>query len=200
MTARGEERRVQVLEATLRLLAREGPRAVTHRAVAREAGTSLRATTYYFSSRDELLVEALTHYARNAFARFDRLRAPLADVGDDPLTQAADVLALTVLSDLEEDRAGLVAEYELALEIGRRPELEPAFAEWQRRLETLLATYAGLLGSSRPALHARLVLATLRGLELEALAQPSRRPRREELRGVFVELLGSLFASERERG
>lgn len=202
MTTRGEERRTQVLEATLRLLAREGPRAVTHRAVAREAGTSLRATTYYFSSRDELLVQALVHYARTAFDRFDRLREPLGSEGgdDDPLEQAADVLASTVLSDLEEDRTGLVAEYELALEIGRRPELEPAFSDWQKRLEKLLAAYAGLLGSRRPELHARLVLATLRGLELEALAHPSRPPRREDLRGVFAELLRSLLASERQRG
>lgn len=198
MTARGEERRTQVLEATLHLLAREGPRAITHRAVAREAGTSLRATTYYFSSRDELLVEALKYYAENAFDRFDHLREPFdPDGGDDVLAQAADLLALTVLSDLEQDRTGLVAEYELALEIGRRPELEPAFSDWQARLEQLLAAYAGLLGSSQPALHARLVLATLRGLELEALAHPSRRPGREDLREVFSELLMSLLAKER---
>ncbi|MCC6524571.1 MAG: TetR family transcriptional regulator, partial [Polyangiaceae bacterium] len=60
---RGEAKRRAVLEATLRLLAREGPRGVTHRAVAAEAGTSLRATTYYFASREELLTEALRHYA-----------------------------------------------------------------------------------------------------------------------------------------
>lgn len=201
MTARGEERRTQVLEATLRLLAREGPRAVTHRAVAREAGTSLRATTYYFASRDQLLIEALLHYAHTAFDRFDRLRKPLLDAaGDDPLSQAADVLALTVLSDLEEDRTGLVAEYELALEIGRRPELEHAFRGWQARLEELLVAYAGWLGSTRPALHARIVLATLRGLELEALAQPSRRPERAELREAFLEVLRGLFAAENARG
>ncbi len=40
-----------MLDATLRVLAREGPRGVTHRAVAREAGTSVRATTYYVDSR-----------------------------------------------------------------------------------------------------------------------------------------------------
>lgn len=175
--ARGVERRRQVLEATLRLLASGGPRAVTHRAVAAEAGTSVRATTYYFDSRDELLAEALRHYAETAIARFDALALPaeaLATVDPELLVEAAArMLAWTVVSDLRDDRAGLVAEYELVLEIGRNAALEEVYQRWQERLEEMLRAYATALGSADPALDARLVLATLRGLEIEALARPS---------------------------
>ena len=191
-TERGEQRRLEVLEATVRLLAREGPRAVTHRAVAAEAGTSLRATTYYFDSRDALLTEALRHYAQTALSRFDTIRAPRIAAFDDPIEAAADLLAETVLSDVVEDQAGLVAEYEVVLEISRRPVLEATYRAFQRKLEEMLSGYAALLGSDDPDLDARLVLATLRGLELEALSRPSTPPDRADLRKAFTRLLRSI--------
>ena len=194
--ARGEARRRQVLEATLRLLARGGPRAVTHRAVAKEADASLRSTTYYFDSREELLVEALRHYAATALERFDTLAASLpqldrAQVPPEPevLRAAAEVLAETVISDLDADRNGLVAEYELVLETTRHPALEADYRKWQQSLEDILATYARAFGSSDPALDARIALATLRGLEIEALARPSTKPSRADLTKVFLRLL-----------
>ncbi len=194
---RGEQTRREVLEATLRLLAREGPRGVTHRAVAAEAGTSVRATTYYFRSREELLRESLEHYATTAIARFDAIGAPLSADVTTPVEAAADLLAATVLSDVVDDRAGLVAEYELVLEIGRNSGLEPVYRAWQDKLESILAGYAEMLGSSDPALDARVVLATLRGLEIEALARPSRKPSRAELRRLFRVLLEGLAARRR---
>ncbi len=194
--ARGEQRRTQVLEATLRLLARGGPRAVTHRAVAAEAGAPLRATTYYFSSRDELLVEALRHYADTAIARFDALSVPVEALSERPPERlrelAASMLADTVLSDLADESGGLVAEYELVLEIGRNLAIEDDYRRWQQRLEDMLAAYATALGSADPALDARLVLATLRGLELEALARPSQPPDRDDLTRVFRRLLAGM--------
>jgi DNA-binding transcriptional regulator YbjK len=194
--ARAVERRTAVLDATLRLLAREGPRAITHRAVAKEAGTSLRATTYYFASRDELLAEALAHYAVTALARFEEVPVPDLSRADEPIGAAANVLAEIVLSDLEADRAGLVAEYEIVLEISRSGALEAPYRAWQARLEAMLARYATQLGSKTPALVARVVLATLRGLEIEALARPSAKPSRKDLALVFRTLIEALVARE----
>ena len=56
--SRGERTRLRVLEGALRVLARDGVGGVTHRAVAKEAGVSLSATTYYFKSKSELLADA----------------------------------------------------------------------------------------------------------------------------------------------
>ena len=52
-------RRAAILQATLRILGREGSAAITHRAVAEEAGVPIASTTYYFSSKEDLLKEAL---------------------------------------------------------------------------------------------------------------------------------------------
>ncbi|WP_414819992.1 TetR/AcrR family transcriptional regulator, partial [Shewanella colwelliana] len=43
----GEARRIAILEATLRLIVKEGIRGVRHRAVASEADVPLASTTYY---------------------------------------------------------------------------------------------------------------------------------------------------------
>lgn len=189
---KGERKRRDVLGATLRLLAREGPRAVTHRAVASEAGTSLRATTYYFTSREDLLEAALRHYAELTIARFDAIAAALDGEPADPLGLAATLLTTSVLSDLSDPAFGLVAELELILEIARRPGLEATYQAWQARLESMLEMHARRLGSDRPALDARLVLATLRGLEMEALARPSRPADAAEIREVFERLLRAI--------
>jgi DNA-binding transcriptional regulator YbjK len=191
---RGELTRAQVLDATLRLLAREGPRGITHRAVATEAAVSVRATTYYFTSRDDLLEQALRHYAATAIARFDAL-APSPEViaaATDPIDGAAALLAHIVMSDLE-DHTGLVAEYELALEVSRKPELEPVYGAWQEELEQMLRGYCAFFGSADPALDARVLLATLRGLEIDALTHPSQPRTHAELAAVFRRLLGAML-------
>ena len=192
---RGTQTRTAVLEATLKVLARSGPRGVTHRAVAAQAGTSLRATTYYFDGRQDLLAQALEHYADQAIARFEHLRMP-ADAmpvgGEDQLAGAASLLAQVVIGDVVDDRDGLVAEYELLLELGRDPSLEATYQRWQDALLAMLRSYTVAFGSDQPDLDARLVLATLRGLELEALAAPSRTVSRNDLEAAFRRLLASL--------
>lgn len=187
------DKRKAVLEATLRVLAREGPRGITHRAIAKEAGTSLRATTYYFDSREHLLTAALRYYAETAMARFDGLAFELPDSPTDALEGASLLLAQIVMSDVVDDRAGLVAEYELVLEIGRNPSLEPAYRAWQAKLEEMLEGYAKLFGSKDPVGDSRLVLAALRGLEIEALSRPEQAPELEDLRRVFRRLLSALY-------
>lgn len=52
---RGEQTRKKILAATLRVIARNGIRGTTHRAIAREAGVQLSLTTYYFRDLDELI-------------------------------------------------------------------------------------------------------------------------------------------------
>ncbi|MER7604676.1 TetR family transcriptional regulator [Nocardioides sp. NPDC127503] len=52
-------RRDQILDAACRVLAQQGVRGFTHRAVAGEAGVPLGLTTYYFKDRDHLLVSTI---------------------------------------------------------------------------------------------------------------------------------------------
>jgi DNA-binding transcriptional regulator YbjK len=68
-----EERRSRVAEAVCRLIARGGFEAVTLRAVAAEANSSLGAVQHYLKTRDDMLMAALQHIiAQRHHARRER--------------------------------------------------------------------------------------------------------------------------------
>jgi len=59
---KGEQTRRRILEATLRVICRDGIRGVTHRSAASEAGVHLSLTTYYFTDIEEMIREAFQHF------------------------------------------------------------------------------------------------------------------------------------------
>src|SRR3546814_18613590 len=67
------ERQRPLMEATLRIIGRNGIDGVTHRAVAAEAGLSLGAITHPFKSRDPLVEAALHHALTRETARLRAL-------------------------------------------------------------------------------------------------------------------------------
>ncbi len=69
--AKSEQRRRVILEAALRIVAREGIRGVKHRAVAREAEVPLASTTYYFKDIGELITDAFMLFAENSQRKFE---------------------------------------------------------------------------------------------------------------------------------
>lgn len=68
---KSEMRRLEILEATLRIAARDGLRGIKHRAVAREAGVPLAATTYYFRDIHELISDSFMLFAEKARDNLD---------------------------------------------------------------------------------------------------------------------------------
>jgi len=70
--ARGQRTREAIIDATIELIREAGAAAVTHRAVAKRAGTSLAATTYHFSTLDDLLVESFELLTERSVAEIQR--------------------------------------------------------------------------------------------------------------------------------
>ena len=102
LTPKGEARRTALIEAVLRIMEHEGPSAVTHRSVAKEAGVPLAAATYYFDSIDDLLVTAMRHAADEQVDLFVGL-----SLGDLPR------FARELWSWAHETRAVAISQYEL---------------------------------------------------------------------------------------
>lgn len=73
------QRRAHIVDALVRVAARDGLHAVTLRAVAIEAGISVHLVQYYFDTKARLLHAALEHLGRQSHERWARL---LADRGD----------------------------------------------------------------------------------------------------------------------
>jgi TetR/AcrR family transcriptional regulator, regulator of biofilm formation and stress response len=185
-------RREQILDATLRVIGRDGREAVTHRAVAEEAGVPLGSTTYYFDSRDDLLGQALEHVAAQEVERYARLGEDLRDV------KSGRELADRLLSELvaaAEDRVAYIAEYELWLEAGRRPDLREAAQSWCNAEQGAVAVALEKLGSSDPRADASIVVAALDGLGERVLAREedpaaAAKELKPELRRLIERLLG----------
>ncbi|ANZ37244.1 TetR family transcriptional regulator [Lentzea guizhouensis] len=119
--ARGERKRRAIVEATLRVIERDGIAGVTHRSVAREAGVPTTAPTYYFATLDDLLIATLTWVAEELC---DDMLGIVASGG------TAREIAKSLARAVDEHRGRTLAEYELYLLAGRRPELRPAARRW----------------------------------------------------------------------
>lgn len=160
--ARGERRRAAILEAALRVIAREGVSAVTHRAVAAEADVPLSSTTYYFESLDELLEDALLRFVSAETERLAAAAARLDGLELEPLESAQ-----LFRAELEDSS---VAQFELYLEASRRPRLREVA---RRCLDLYAATAESALraaGAEHPEAYARGFVALFDGYGLHRIA------------------------------
>ncbi|MCJ7840132.1 TetR family transcriptional regulator [Lederbergia sp. NSJ-179] len=68
-----ENRKKQIAEATWKVILEQGMEGATVRNIAKEAGLSLGALRYYFSSQDELFVYAMKLVKENATERINKI-------------------------------------------------------------------------------------------------------------------------------
>ncbi|MFL5996196.1 MAG: TetR/AcrR family transcriptional regulator [Streptomyces sp.] len=163
------ERRAALVDAGVEVLAREGARGLTFRAVDTEAGVPVGTSSNYFTNRDDLL--------RQIDARLHVRLAPDPDVVADLLTRPKDrSLVKALMHDLTtratRDRTGYLALLEMRLEATRRPELRASYTRSVRAdLEEGMRFHreAGLPGGDETVMV--LYLAML-GLLLEHLTLP----------------------------
>ncbi len=171
---RGEQRRRSLLEAALRVIARGGVEAVTHRRVAAEAGVSHGAVTYHFTSRDDIILQAFHYYIRLVTAHLD---AAMDDLDDDPRDVRSVVAFLVDFTRREfADPELVLAEYELIVYAARNEALAREYRAWQRSLVGGLATVLEECGAPRPSEAARIVVGVCRAFELEQLTHPNNGP------------------------
>jgi DNA-binding transcriptional regulator YbjK len=127
--ARNEERRHELADAGLTVLAREGARGLTHRAVDTEAGVPVGTTSNYFRSRAQLLEGLVTRIGE----RLTPDPEVLATLGSRPPSRAlfADYMR-DIVRRLTGNREVTLALFELRLEAARRPEMAELIGTWLR--------------------------------------------------------------------
>jgi DNA-binding transcriptional regulator YbjK len=153
---RGEQRRNEVLQATLAVIERDGVAGVSHRAVAAAADVSVASITYHFATLGDLLVAALAWAAEDLAAE---LHARGSELGARPVDELARLIEHSVVRR----RGRTLALYELYLYAARRPELRPTASAW---LEPLTEIARALTSDPQKA---QLLVAALDGLLMQAL-------------------------------
>jgi DNA-binding transcriptional regulator YbjK len=200
---RGERMRARILEAVVRIIARDGVRGVTHRAVAAEAGVSLSLTTYYFVDRYDLVASAFAVFVgrgrddlerrwQRAFERIDALLA----AGDDPAPRArlrdyvAKEMADYAYRKIVDAPLGLAVEQHIFSEVLVDPRLAELADLHRGQLLTPLVELCRKFGSDDAELDADLLLGTILRLEYDSLLVPREAVDRRRLRASLARLLG----------
>ena len=182
--AGSEQRRRAILEATLRIIVRDGIRAVRHRAVAKEAGVPLSATTYYFKDIHDLIADAFTLFVENALAQvidpvWVEIYRYAGEHGGERLRDAAAretfVHGLAKLSadfierEVVVHREHLLAERAFLQAAILDERLREQAAVFQSRLRDGLTVFCRTVGTADPALDAELIYDSFMQLEYECL-------------------------------
>lgn len=122
-------RRVQqILAAAVKVFGAGGPTAVTHRAVAAEAGVSPGLTTYYFKDREDLLHQALVYAFEVEAARLRGIVA--AHEGPLSLDESVELLSAMFFDKTIADPLYDITLFEMFLEATRNPPVRTLTRRW----------------------------------------------------------------------
>jgi DNA-binding transcriptional regulator YbjK len=198
LTVRGEQRRTELLSATLRVIVRDGVGGVTYRAVAAEAHASHGSILYYFGSREALLHDVMVDVARRNAATLEAYWSEIAEQAHDPLQFAA-LLSRHSAQHLAGDRDMGIAVYELQLAAARDPALRDVLRNWGRSYTATAESALRTLGSTDPAGDMAQLTNAIGGLIVGQLALPRRDFERRVLRPA-VERLVLAIAGSRTHG
>jgi DNA-binding transcriptional regulator YbjK len=128
--ARNDERRSALADAGIRVLAEEGARGLTHRAVDAAASTPRGTASNYFPTRDDLISALVDRIGERLTPDPEVVSSRSARLPDRKLF--ADYLR-DVVRRLSADPHVSLALFELRLEAARRPAVAKALGAWRQR-------------------------------------------------------------------
>jgi DNA-binding transcriptional regulator YbjK len=161
------ERRDRLADAAIELLAREGSRGLTHRAVDALAAQPPGTTSRYFRTRDALLRGVVERVRALHFA--DLARAPRGRIDGSAI---AGHLAGMVHDALTANRSRHLAVLELFLESTRRPDLREEMVATRASQIQLMRDIHAAAGIELSAERASMLVSAITGLVHIALTTP----------------------------
>lgn len=204
-----EQRRQDILDAAMRIVVRDGVRAVRHRAVAAEAGVPLSATTYYFKDIDDLLTDTFAQYVERSAAYMGKLWASNEGLLREMVVSGDGTPESR--SQLADDIAQLMADYVHRQLINRREHLmaEQAFRQealLNPRLARLVRSHQQILlqgtcqlfevlGSREPQQDAKVLTAIIGRMEYQGLLNEAEPEAEAQMLGILARYMHLVLAS-----
>ena len=193
---KGARTRKDLLDATLRIIVRDGHQQVTLRNVAKEAKQSHGSIVYHFGSRAALM-SAATEFAN------DYLYQRSCDVCSRWLAGAADIESFTelmvefYLDYLVKNKAMGAVVLELNLAAAREEYLRPILYKWGERLQHVYEEPFRRIGSSNPTMDFQLFLNAMNGVLSAQRSFPRSQFESRILRSSIVRLLRVIACDDR---
>lgn len=167
--AAGVARRAQLLDAALTVIAERGVEGATHRAIATQAGVPLSSTSYFFTSIDELISEAMDLGAT-------RLLSEIQALADAPIPPGTSVDAAIdryldlLIGDTRETGPEKIAQLTLYLQCRHNPTLQPVARRLIGTYNAVAEAFLTRIGVRDPAFLAQVVMAFIDGGALQNAA------------------------------
>lgn len=188
--AKGRERRDELINAAIAIIAERGLERVTFRAVADKAGVPASTTSYFFTSVDDVIAAAIGRVAETVTGKVLTLlnAARSGEISRDELAEA--------LIDLVsgQNNNDSVAQFEAYLAVRRRPELAAPVHHIMHALEKATETALETFGINEPQIPARQFVALIDGFTLQEISHPRQDESRYALRDLMIRLLDSYLA------
>ncbi|OZC91938.1 TetR family transcriptional regulator [Rhodococcus sp. 06-412-2C] len=127
--ARNPLRRSELADAGLRLLAAEGARGLTHRAIDEEAAVPKGTASNYFKTRADIIAGLIERIGER-LAPDAEVHEPLA--AQPPSPELFGAYIRDIVARLLANSDVTLALFELRLEASRRPEIREMLGSWQR--------------------------------------------------------------------
>lgn len=124
------DKREALLEAAVTVVAEQGMRGLTHRAVETQAGLPHGSTTYYFGTRHDLVVELMRHMAEKGRAAMEPIARQLTlTLADRSRELDIDTIADGLIAWLDSAAKMELARYELQVTGARDEEMKALMTE-----------------------------------------------------------------------
>lgn len=188
-------RRRRLLDAALHVIAEDGLRGLTHRAVDRQAGLPEGSCSAYLRTRSALQAALTEYVAGSLLADVDSLATRMQACGFDS-DEAGVEAPLDLFLRWLDQRDLLVARLELTMAATRNPELAELLADHRARLVELVDRIMATAGKEHSSARGEALVAAYDGVLLAALLKPA-----QERQGFLtrsLELLGSSLAGDGE--
>jgi DNA-binding transcriptional regulator YbjK len=206
-----EQRRQDILDAVMRIVVRDGVRAVRHRAVAAEAGVPLSATTYYFKDIDDLLTDAFSQYVERSAVYMAKLwentevtlREMVARTEGTAVARArlADEIALMAMEyirrQLSTRRDYLIAEHAFHYEALINPRLARLVDAHQDILLQGACRFLQVMGSVQPLQDAQVLTGVMCRMEYQGLLHGPQPDADEENLGILTRQMHLVLGTTR---
>jgi DNA-binding transcriptional regulator YbjK len=169
-TARGAQRRIEIIDAAIAVMAQVGLAGLSMRVVANQAQIPLGALSYYFDDKSDLIAQAFQQLSDREIERVVRTADQLQPTMS--VEQLADLVADMIIDGFTSPPGAIVTRYELVTEASRDERLRPMFEAWYAAMVPALSRLFRDLGSHQPELDSRTVMAVMAGLEIDNIYRP----------------------------
>jgi DNA-binding transcriptional regulator YbjK len=205
--SKGEKTRLLILQSATEILARNGIKGTTHRAIAKHAGIQLSLTTYYFKDIQELVHQAFTLCSSQITAKTSLAWQPAVDLlskvnktnlrkivdKENLRDKLSDMVTQQLINNIIDSPVELTVQQLLFTEVQISPQLH-ALADVHR--ETLLAPYIRLcefLNSRDPQIDADIMLTVFTQLEYRHVAMTCKTLSLEKIHTTVKRVIGIMM-------